>query len=96
MVEENNIQSEFPLNSCYAMLNTALGASQTVTEDLTRIGGGIYSYTVYVPNAAKAAIVGCLINSTMAKGKMMVNSYSYDDDGEDKEGFRIHVEERIF
>lgn len=96
MIKENDAQTAFPPHSCYKMLNTAFSGSKSVTGDLKKLDGGMYSYTVYVSDEAKASVVGCLMNSSFAKGRVKVKSFMYDENSADGDGFCISVEEKIY
>lgn len=96
MNEESDIPSELPINCCYSMLNTTFGDSQPITRDLTNIGGGVYSYTVTVPDEAKASVIGSLMYSSYAKGKIVMKSFECDEDSGGTGSFSVNVEEKIF
>lgn len=92
MNEKNNIPAKLPVNCCYSMLNTAFGGSPPIAKDLKSIGGGVYRYTVTVPDEAKASAIGSLMCSSYAKGKIVARSFECSGGG----GFCINVEEKIF
>lgn len=97
MNEENDIPSKLPINCCYSMLNTAFGDSQPITKNLTNIGGGVYSYTITVPDEARASTIGSLMHKSYAKGKIVMKSFECDEDSDSGTGsFSISVEEKIF
>lgn len=97
MINENDISSELPINCFYSMLNTTFGGSLPITKDLTNIGGGVYSYTVIVPDEAKASVIGSLMYRSYAKGKIVMKSFVCDENSDSGTGgFSINVEEKIF
>ena len=97
MNEENDISSKLPVNCCYSMLNTAFGGPQPIAKNLTNIGEGVYSYTVTVPDEAKASVIGSLMYGSYAKGKIVMKSFECDEGSDSGTGsFSISVEEKIF
>lgn len=95
MKKENGTISELPSNCCYSMLNAAFGDSLSVTRDLTCIGEGVFSYTVTVPDEAKASVIGSLMCSAYSKGMIVMKSFVCDESGGEN-GFSVCVEEKIF
>ena len=95
MNKENDIPIKLPVNCCYSMLNTAFGGSQPIAKDLKSIGGGVYRYTVTVPDEAKASAIGSLMSGSYAKGKIVARSFECEEDSGTGE-FSICIEEKIF
>lgn len=96
MNNENNIHGELPVNCCYSMLNATFGDSLPVTKDLTNMGDGVYSYTVNIPDEAKASVIGSLMCRSYAKGKIVMKSFACNDGADSSGGFCVRVEEKIF
>lgn len=97
MNDETKIYNELPINCFYSMLNTAFGDSLPITKDLRNVGNGIYSYTVNVPDEAKASVIGNLMYSSYTKGKIVMKSLLCNDCNEGEAGgFCINIEEKIF